>query len=53
MKHLIAALVDALDAYDIEGIDHLPDQVKPTPSTKPKQVICQKEKSEEVQYIIR
>ena len=53
MKHLVSALMDSLNAYDLEGIANLPDQMKPNPSQKPRQIINPKEKSEEVNHYHR
>ena len=48
LDHLIPILVDKLGAKNIEGTEHLPEDVKPSPSQAPHLVKNPPEKSEEV-----
>ena len=45
-------LVKRLDAYDFEGIEHLPENIRPNPSTSPMVLKNPIEKSEEIRLRI-
>lgn len=46
--YLFPILIERLNAVDIEGVEHLPDALKPPPSQKPQVIIDPVEHSEEV-----
>lgn len=48
LSYLFPIIVDRLGAYDLEGIQNLPEQLKPVPSQKPQILKNPPEKSEEI-----
>ena len=52
IPYLIPILVDRLNAEDIEGVDTLPEKVKPPTVQKPQVMIDPPERSEEVRVIL-
>ena len=52
LNYLLPILVERLGAYDLEGIQGLPEQMKPVPSQKPQILLNPPEKSEEIRVCI-
>jgi hypothetical protein len=52
LGYVFPIVVDRLEAYDLEGIQELPEQMRPIPSQKPQVILNPPEKSEEVRVLL-
>ncbi|CAG9313032.1 unnamed protein product [Blepharisma stoltei] len=52
LAYIFPVLVERLDAYDIEGIQNLPEVMRPNPSQRPQVVKSPKEPSEELRILL-
>lgn len=52
LAYIFPVMVDRLDAYDIDGIDNLPEVMRPNPSQRPQIVKNPKEMSEEIRILL-